>query len=267
MELDSAADKETPPTMAYYVNRKIHSHLDFPLREDPIRFAVMNMKGISSNSWRIWKENDGSAYIKCRDNMKEMKVSLHPSGAQQVALTTESGVAPMPGGRFWNRWEEPPHYDGTALIPTFSLFFPNWALALDQLSRDQYPRYWNNNDLCIEAPASPLATIVSFYILDKDVVIDSKNIGADASFPLAILSLRPGKKLLVVALYQHEGNMQELAQHALNHMNTDNAWRDLLKGFPDGHIFGSCVTGNATAGGVYLLTFAPVLSRTAGPIL
>ena len=68
--------------------------------------------------------------------MKEMKVSLHPSGAQQVALTTESGAALMEGGRFWNRWKEPPHYDGTLMVPTFSLVFPSWALALGQSTRD-----------------------------------------------------------------------------------------------------------------------------------
>ena len=79
---------------------------------------------------------------------------------------------------------------------------------------------------------------MSFYILDHDVIIDSKNNGADASFPLAILSLRPGKKLLVTALYQHESNMQGLVQHAVNHMNADTAWRDVLKGFQDGHVFG-----------------------------
>ena len=166
MDQELTAGTTTPLTMAYYVNRKTHDNLEFPLREGPIRFAVMNRNAISSNSWRIWTKSDGSAYIKCRDNMKEMKVSLHPSGAQQVALTTESGVAPMQGARFWNRWQEPLHYNGTRMVPTFSLFFPNWALALGQSSRDQHPRYWNNNDLCIEAPDPPLSTIVSFYILD-----------------------------------------------------------------------------------------------------
>ena len=61
--------------------------------------------------------------------------------------------------------------------------------------------------------------------------------------------------------------MRELAQHAVSHINTGTAWGDLLKGFPNGHVFGACVTGNATAGGVYLLTFAPTLRRTDEPAL
>ena len=265
MGIEPTAGEKTPLTIAYCVNRKIHDNLAIPLRQGPIRFAVMNSEGTSSNSWRIWTERDGSAYVKCRDNMKELKVSLHSSGAQQVAFTTESGVAPMQGGRFCNQWEEPPNYDGTPMVPTLSLFFPNWALALGQTSRQKYPRYWDNNDLCLEAPAPPLATIVSFYILDEGLRIHSVNLGNHASCPLAILPLRPGKKLLVVAQYQHESNMLELAQFALNQMNADADWVEKLKEFPSGHVFGACISGNVTAGGVYLLPFAPTLHRLDRP--
>jgi hypothetical protein len=45
---------------------------------DPtLRFAVGDSVGLSSNSWRVWAKRDDDVYIVCRDNYKELKVSLH----------------------------------------------------------------------------------------------------------------------------------------------------------------------------------------------
>ena len=49
-----------------------------PVRDKPVRFAVGAPDGITSNSWKIWAKKSG-AYIACRDNFKETKVSLHTS--------------------------------------------------------------------------------------------------------------------------------------------------------------------------------------------
>jgi hypothetical protein len=41
---------------------------------------VLAADGMSSNSWRFWTEPAGDAYLACRDNFKEGKLSLHTSG-------------------------------------------------------------------------------------------------------------------------------------------------------------------------------------------
>ncbi|MCY4557224.1 MAG: hypothetical protein OXF79_12770 [Chloroflexi bacterium] len=70
--------------MAYYTNLGHEQALSLPLRDSPIRFAVMREDCLSSNALRVWVGSDGSAYVACRDNMKEMKASLHQSGKQLI---------------------------------------------------------------------------------------------------------------------------------------------------------------------------------------
>ena len=53
--------------------------LELPLRTKQIRFAVQWKNGLTSNAWAVCVENTGDAYIYCRDNIKEQKVSLHDS--------------------------------------------------------------------------------------------------------------------------------------------------------------------------------------------
>ena len=39
-----------------------------PLKKSPVRFAVGDPNGVTSNSWRIWTSKHGDVYIACRDN-------------------------------------------------------------------------------------------------------------------------------------------------------------------------------------------------------
>ena len=104
--------EEIPDGMAYYKNLKLGEDLELPIRESPVRFSIMRKNGLSSNAWRIWVDNRGNAYIKSRDHMQELKISLHNSGKQHIAFTPESGLEMTEGNRFWDQWWEPPHYRG-----------------------------------------------------------------------------------------------------------------------------------------------------------
>ena len=73
----------------YWVNRKKDISLELPMRSFPVRFAIQDRNGMSSNSWGIYRGSDGSAYIKRRDNMKDLKVSLHASGSDHISFTSE----------------------------------------------------------------------------------------------------------------------------------------------------------------------------------
>jgi hypothetical protein len=74
---------------------------------------VAAANGMSSNSWRFWTERTGDAYLACRDNFKEAKVSLHTSGRWRMGWDANA-VAKNPAlldsgqDRAWEKWEQPP---------------------------------------------------------------------------------------------------------------------------------------------------------------
>ena len=254
--------EEIPDGMAYYKNLKLGEDLELPIRESPVRFSIMRKNGLSSNAWRIWVDNRGNAYIKSRDHMQELKISLHNSGKQHIAFTPESGLEMTEGNRFWDQWWEPPHYRGPQVVPTFNLFFPSWALTLNQAMRDSNQRVWNTNQIAIEAAETPKATVISFVITDADLAMRFSTIGESPNIPLAVLPLRSGKKLWIGASHTAEGNMQYLAAQGMSGMAENAASMDeMLTQFPDGHVLGMCVTGNVHGGGTFLMPFATELHR------
>lgn len=252
---------DTESVMAYYwVNRRRDRTLELPMRSGPVRFAVQDKSGRSSNSWRIWIGSDGSGYISCRDNMKELKVSLHASGAHHIAFTSESGQEMAGQGRFWDTWIEPLSYDGTPMVPTFALFFPIWALPLTAANRASNPACWDRNDFCLEAPDHPKATIVNFYVVNSHLEMRSSDFGEPCA-PLAILPLRPGKTLAVIARFMDQGNMPEMAQSYVDQIDRDESWVKRLKDYPPNHVFAAVLSGTMTDGGAFLFPFFPQKSN------
>jgi hypothetical protein len=98
---------------------------------DPtLRFAVGNPDGLSSNSWRVWARPDGDVYISCRDNYKELKVSLHRSGRWRVGLTDIAAgrlADRTVGGsnRAWDVWDRPDPMVPGITMGFVILFFPS----------------------------------------------------------------------------------------------------------------------------------------------
>ena len=242
--------------MAYYVRQGAEPALSLPLRTSPIRFAAMRKDGLSSNAWRVWVEEAGDAYVACRDNMKEMKASLHQSGKQQIAFTSETGIEIVKGSRFWNQWTEPQYYDGSNVVPTLNLLFPDWALTLTEEMRQSNSGIWNTNSLFVEAAESPLATVISFVVTNEDLEMRFNVTGPSPNFPLGILPVRSGKKLWIVARHLAEGNMRELAGKGIAAAASSTDMQPKWEEFPDGHVFGACVTGPTNDGGAYWMPFA-----------
>ena len=108
---------------------------ELPLREGPLRFAVVMKDGSTSNGWRAWVEKEGDAYICCRDSMNDLKVSLHKSGRQHIAHTRQSGKETGSEDRYWNTWWEPPVKG--KIIPSFKLMFPPWGVRLREQDRNK----------------------------------------------------------------------------------------------------------------------------------
>ena len=245
--------EETSGGMAYYTNLKIMRDVTLPLRESPIRFGVLRRNGLSSNAWGVWSENSGDIYVACRDNMKELKISLHQSGKQHIAFTSESGLEMTEGSRFWDQWWEPQFHNSSKVVPSFNLLFPSWGLSLTKEMRDANPKVWNKNQILVEAAESPVATVVSFAVTDDDMEMRFNPIGESRSFPIGILPARAGKKLWVVAQQGPEGNMKELAGRGIGSVDVDMV--EKLRGMPSGHILGMCVTGLTEDAGAYMMPF------------
>ena len=251
--------------MAYYTNPKIANEIELPISKTPIRFGVKRRNGLSSNSWRVWVEKSDDIYIICRDNMKELKISLHKSGKQHIAFSSDSDQRMEDGSRFWNQWWEPPFDKVSMVVPTFHLLFPSWGLGLTEAIRQQNPKVWDNNQILLDAAESPKATIVSFILTD-DSEIHFNTIKQMPSLALGTLDASAGKKLWVLASHVPEGNMKELAAVSIDEV-TKLGESKALEEMPDGHIFGLAVSGPTDNGGTYFMPFPARIHRESDELL
>ena len=199
--------------------------LTLPMRKSPIRFAVQQTSGITSNAWGVQTESTGDAYVYRRDAMKGEKISLHRSGKQHISFDEEVATRMNSSDRFMNQWREP-HYTGEAK-PTLRLLFPSWALGLNEVERHNSESAWKKNQMLISGH-NDLMTVVSFVIVHDGVRLRKK----EGSHPWSLigdLSLRPGKRLLVIAGWEPEGNWRAVVEEALSKI-TDP--RVVSGGFP-----------------------------------
>ena len=229
--------------MTYYTNPTTGKLIQLPLRKSPVRFAVIDKNGLSSNSWRVWVERHGDVYIASRDHMKnQLKVSPHRSGQQRIAFTVESSLEVTEGNRFFNRWKEP------RLAPSFRLLFPSWALGLTKEVREANSEIWNGNEIFMEGAVSPKATVVSFIFADEQVTCVSGN---TPTLQVAALATQPGKNLLVIAYEVPEEPIAKLSATTTTEIETN--WGDQLHETHSGQTLGITVKGIAADGGGYLM--------------
>ena len=225
-----------------------------PFRENPVRFAVRMKNGLTSNAWGVKVEEPGDVYIYCRDNMKEVKISLHQSGKQHVAFTKGSGHEMTPGSRFWNQWREPPAQRPP--VPTFKLVFPGWAISLNEEDRKLASATWDRNDIFIEGD-DKLLTVVSFFIMDEGRVPQQQGLPSKA---IGILPLREGKDLCVLASYELERNFKSVVEKGVKRLFTNPRMinprafaKALLSEGDSDRRFSACLTGDQPEGYAYLV--------------
>ncbi len=182
-------------------------------------FAVIRQDLLSSNSWKVAVDRNGNAYILCRDAMKEMKTSLHESGKQHVAFNSETELLTKDGSRFLHKMEEPQTYVGPELTPSFNLFFPSWGLSLTPKIRQADPTTWNSQVSFIAAAEEPLATTLSFVIVDSALDVKAATYNDPSIVTVTSLQLRLGKKLLVVRRYEDDQQLRRLAIDTVDEVN------------------------------------------------
>ena len=185
-----------------------------PLRTGPIRFAVGAPDGFTSNSWRFWTERSGDAYLACRDNFQNMKVSLHASGRWRMAFTSEAiarnpALVPVGGGRAWEVWDEPPPVVPDIVV-AFRLIFPTRELAVRPEQRTT--RQWRDTVFIEAAPAdSGKLTAVTLFVTADDPELRHHS---EPSFRLASLELTADRRAQVVAHAEVENQMPDMIANA-----------------------------------------------------
>ena len=195
----------------------LRSDREFPLREGPIRFAVMMKDGSTSNGWRAWVGKEGDAYICCRDNINDLKVSLHKSGRQHIAHTRQSGKETASEERYWNTWREPPVKG--KVIPSFKLMFPPWGVRLSERDRNKTSttrRKWGDNQVLIEQDER-LMVAVDFILRDEDFLLDG------SGHPIVILAVLPApvngrqnRQIFAIVRKESPEHFRGIVQRALN---------------------------------------------------
>jgi hypothetical protein len=140
-----------------------------PIKNGIVKVAIGEPNGLTSNSWRFWSEPSGDFYVKCRDNMKEVKVSLHQSGIWRIALTKEAiqrnpEFVGVNGDRVWERWTKPEEVV-SGVAPAFHLVFLTSELAIAPEVRKG--KIWRDTHFIEPAPSN-LVVMLSLFITAID---------------------------------------------------------------------------------------------------
>lgn len=184
-----------------------------PIKEGPVRFAVGNPNGLTSNAWRVWSSNAGDVYIACRDNFKEAKVSLHVSGRWRMAFTSEAvenNPALVADGqdRAWEVWDRPPEIISNA-VRAFQLIFPTSQLLVRP---DQRPQNKWKDVVCIEAAPTGKLMVLTLFITRGET-----RLAHESEPSLCLASLKLGESLYgqLVAHSEREIGFPELTADAV----------------------------------------------------
>ena len=110
----------------------------------------------------MWTTKAGDAYLKCRDSMSEMKVSLHTSGRWRLAFTREAiekgrVTIGLNDNRAWDIWDKP---DGPVAV-AYHLYFLTSELAVRPEERASAD--WNDV-IFIEPGPAGLMTAISLFV-------------------------------------------------------------------------------------------------------
>jgi len=171
-----------------------------PLLQGPVRFAVGMPTGPSTNSWKVWVRGD-DIYVACRDNFREIKVSLHASGIWRVGFTDDFArqrpdMLPPGGDRVWKKWT-PRLDDQHRVVIGFQLAAPAAALYLEPKDR----RQWPSSVVFVEPPSAPhLMTVISVaVVLGRSPVRVTPGNGV----PIAVVPLGQARSVQLVATYEN----------------------------------------------------------------
>jgi len=170
-----------------------------PLTAQPLRFAVGAPGQRSTNSWKVWVRGNDT-YVACRDNFRQIKVSLHASGIWRLGFTetlanAKPEMLPKGGDRVWKKWTPVLDEEHRTAIG-FQFVAPLPALYVEAERR----RSWPPSIVFVEPPADPtLMTVISVVVvLGRNPVRVTTGNGV----PIAIVPLGDSRTVQLVATYE-----------------------------------------------------------------
>lgn len=195
--------------------------LQVPVREQEFRFAVGEPSGASTNSWKAWVDRKGDIYIACRDNFREIKVSLHASGRWRLGLTEEAvrkrpEILPAGVDRAWDKWAPPADHQERVVI-AFQLVFPQAALYL----RPEDRKNWKPLLFVEPHEGSDVMTVVSTCVSPSaDLVTGNPPFGV-----LGVMKLDGTRTVQVAAHVQRATEFLGLLADTLDRLRRAHAER------------------------------------------
>ena len=191
---------------------RLKDGVELPLRTSPLRLAVLHKNGLCSNSWTVVTQKSGDAYVVCRDGYSDVKVSLHKSGVNRIAFTSESKMTMTDSNRVWNEWKRPQLEMTNMIVPLFRLIMPDWSLGIpfrEIQSMDQKKRI----HVFAETGHDGLVTVITFHLIENGTTVNSDG---GINYPLGILPVGSDYKLLVVLNRLPETNLRQSMENVLN---------------------------------------------------
>ena len=153
------------------MNDRIEAAGWVPIRKSEVRFAIGHPDSPTSNSWKVWTTNDGSVYLKGRDNYSEVKLSLHPTGnwrfgADSQIVSAHPGRFPTGNDPVWERWRRPPEVM-PGVTSAFRIYFMFDQLAVGPEFRNT--TLWRKRDIVFVEPAPDGHLVVAgLWLTDDD---------------------------------------------------------------------------------------------------
>ena len=194
------------------------SQLKLPILKGPIRFAVGPPDGLTSNAWRMWASKQGDVYIACRDNFKEVKISLHASGRWRMGFTTEA-INKNPKlllsgtNRAWDVWDKPSESLPDSVV-AFKLIFPTEELAVRP---EQRPAKLWKKVLHIESAPPGKVTVVTLFVTKEALTLKHES---EPSFCLASLDIGQGFRAQLVAHTDPSDGLKDFVKNGVTNACT-----------------------------------------------
>lgn len=171
--------------------------------------------GPSTNSWKTWVRKE-DAYVACRDNFREFKVSLHASGTWRVAITEEAlrerpNLVPSGADRVLRKWH--PSVAEFPAIVAFQLVVPRESLYILPAQRADWPTQ------VVFAEPSPDTSELS--VVSIVVVRDTKPMRVSLPTRGAVIGVLPlgkDRSVQIVAEFQAEGNFRSVLENGITRL-------------------------------------------------
>ena len=197
---DDEHTRAQPRTSGIIISDKKNRAL--PIRESPVRLAVVGKRGEKSNSWKIWMEKDGEIYFSIREKDPGFKVSLHKSGKQHIKV----------GDKYWGQWLEPDIYAGSMIATSAKLVFPAWGMREVEKMSEGEKETWEGNEIEIDAPGEGRLIALSVVIRVKGQNLKQED---GRSETLAVWHREDGKEAHLIVSEEAERNFKDIVKKTL----------------------------------------------------